>query len=340
VKPATHKKIVIAGLGCGGLIVALGVVGLILASRLGMERPASGLAPGVPVNRLQSAAAVESLRAVDWRALVGRHPPDTLALRPRGRRDGARLAWAVWRDTVGLVPQSAFGDTFPRGSFARRMWLQTARSPVVDSLLLAATLPWDPAAAPPVDSLNAHRGGIAESRVLYGTRALLAAEREARDAHYWTRADTLARAVITIGRRLQEDSLLSRTVVGLRVEREGLFVLGRSRARVDSELGAGERLVRLFQAAGADAVHSDTLASWVRNPDAPLPARFECVIAVGYGWLHNPNEMLYGLDPRRAAALRSLERTSLPPALVAAVRAGAAALRLPLAARVALSSAP
>ncbi|HEX4601381.1 MAG TPA: hypothetical protein VH116_08310 [Gemmatimonadales bacterium] len=334
---STHKKIVIAGLGCGAVVVALGVVGFVLALRLGPEPPPARL----PVNRWQSAAALDSLRRVDWVAVLAHPPRDTLLLRPHGRGNGALVAWTLWRDTLVSPVAFAFGDTAPQDSPARHAWLATARSPVVDRVLVAATLPWDPAAVPPVDSGNAYRGGIDAGRVLFTTRATLAAARRARDTHAPARADSLVRAVVSLGRRLEDDSMLARTALGLRLEFEALSMLelrdsAAARARVATALRATERVLALFRAAGADGAHSDTLAAWARDRGLALPLRFECVIAVGYGWLGTPNEMLYGLDARRRRGLESLDGSPLPPTLRAAVAAGERAVRLPVAARIAL----
>ena len=139
--------------------------------------------------------------------------------------------------------------------------------------------------------------------------------------------------------------MLARTALGLRVEFEALSMLERpgraaARAGVATALRATEQVLALFRAAGADAAHSDTLAAWVRNGALALPVRFECVIAVGYGWLDTPNEMVYGVDARRRRALTALDRSPLPPTLRAALAAGQQALRLPVAGRVALVGGP
>ncbi|HEX4574392.1 MAG TPA: hypothetical protein VH158_04625 [Gemmatimonadales bacterium] len=334
-QPSTHKKIVVAGLGCGVVVVALGVVGLVLALRLGPEQPP----PRFPVNRWQSAVALDSLRRIDWPAVLAHPPRDTLPLRPHGRGNGALVAWTLWRDTLVSPVAFAFGDTAPRGSPARGPWLATARSPVVDRVLVAATLPWDPAAVPPVDSGNAYRGGLDAGRVLFTTRATLAAARRARDAHARARADSLVRAVVTLGRRLEDDSMLSRIALGLRLEFEALSMLDppdSAAARVARALRATEQVLALFRAAGADGDHSDTLAAWARNRGLALPVRFECVIAIGYGWLATPNEVFYGLDAHRRLGLASLDGRTLPPLLRAAVAASERALRLPVAARIVL----
>jgi hypothetical protein len=347
VHPSTHKRIVIAGLGCGGLLVALAVVALILVRDLGLE---SAPGPESYTSR-QAAIALDSLRHLELPLPPADAPDRSLLLAATLPGDGAALALAAWRDSLPSGALFAFADTLKPGSLARRAWLQTADAAVVDSLVLAARRPWRPGwAIAVVDSSNAFRGGLSMGRVLQTTRAALARARKALDTGAVDRADTLARAVYTIGHRLERGALVAQVVVGLRVEQEALILLAdvaarpprtsaratllralaSVRPRVDTALLAYRATWRLFRAAGARPEQSDVLVGWAVDTTGSALWRAECIIAVGYGWLYDPREATYGPGAERRTALDRPALDALGPELEPLVLAGRAAARAPL----------
>ncbi len=331
---STHKKIVLAGCGCGGLLAAAVVVAAVVAVladpdtfRAEFTAEQGVFAPA------RARAALDSLRPADI-VVVARLPAgDPFTLPSRRAGDGAATAVAVWTDLTFAHGFILFGDTFPDGDRRRRRWIEAAQWDVVDSLRAAAFRSWRLA-----DALRAAHPGpggaepLTPPRVLSATRAVLARARTAAGRGDAAEADTLARAALTIGRRLQRDYRLRHVVLGARIEREAFRVLvgihagrravtGGGVARADTALAAAERVYRSLVIAGALADHCPELVALARDTTLPLSVRREAVLAIGYGWVFAPAEQRK-IDARRGKALADLGAGNLPPELREAVAAG------------------
>src|SRR5436190_2212482 len=254
---STHKYVIFTAMGCAGAVVVALVVVVVATQhegggfgRLMREEPST----------FRSSAAVDSLAAV--RAWYRRpaNAGGAFALRPRGSGDGAPIALAVWRDTVGAAWRP-FGDTFPHGSRQYQSWGRNVASDAVDSLLAAARRPWrtgwSPLAAP--DAGQVWRGLLSPVVVVSSARELMSGARLEEQQGRRARADSMVRAVVTLGRRLQEDVAMPHVALGLRLERDALHVLagmygrwGRSPASDSAraaEVRADERLPPALAAA-------------------------------------------------------------------------------------------
>src|SRR6266550_2739900 len=121
---STHKYVVFTAMGCAGAVVIALVVMVVVTQRGGGGGGLGRLMREEP-STLHSAATVGG----------------AFALRATDRGDGARVALAVWHDTVDATWRP-FGDTFPRGSRQYESWGRNVNSDDVDSLLAAARRPW------------------------------------------------------------------------------------------------------------------------------------------------------------------------------------------------------
>lgn len=356
--PSTHKTIVFAGFGCAGALAALFAVALLFAPTEVREASFERHTDPDRYTAAQSAAALDSLR--DLADLLGTLRAHSDGAWPAGPELGsaALLAGMVGGDDYQTVPLP-LGDTFPQDARQRWQWLAARSSPVVDTLLdlvrhSAPGLGARRGAAAP------HRGVVPTSlafryvanRALSATHALLARARYELDTGHVARADEAVRAVLAIGRSLEQDSGLARTVLGARIERDAWRVLVAAPplarritrrdataelARVDS-LAAGLRAVwRFAPAAGADAANCEPLEALAREARLPLAVRREVVLAIAYGWIYEPSEMTYGVSKKRRDSVARLAAHSggLSPELADAVHAAEAAVRLGMTQRMA-----
>lgn len=334
-----------AGCGCAGLLGAISVIGIVIAV---LEDP------DVLKNEFRSddyflperaVASIDSLRALDLRPLRRRPPDDGLTLHGRGSGNGAATAIRLWIDTGFYRPLVPFGDTLPDGDRRKMRWTNSETWNVVDSLRAAALRPWDLRAAlgrgQPTDSGY----GVFAPRVFTTTRAMLARARVDGVRGKSGEADTLTRAVITIGRYLQGDSRLYHVLLGARVEREALYVLRAieeqgglghpsprtlaALSRADDVVTAAEGAYRFLTAAGALPHNCPALADLVRDPALPLAVRQAAVHAIGFGWAFSSLEQA-SIDDRRGKALAGLADAELPPELHTAVRVARSVVDLPL----------
>ncbi len=338
---STHKYVVFTAMGCAGAVVVALVVMVVATQREGGGGRLGRLMREEP-STLHSAAAVDSLAAV--RAWYQRpaNVGAAFALRPTGSGDGAPIALAVWHDTVDAAWRP-FGDTFPRGSRQYESWGRNVDWGDVDSLLAAAQRPWragwSPLAEP--DAGQVWRGLLSPVVVVSSARELMGGARLQEQQGRRARADSMVRAVVTLGRRLQEDVATPHVTLGLRLERDALHVLagmyarwGRApardsaraaAARADSGVARWRNAVRLIQTAAVLPSHAAALATAAADPAWPLALRVEIVLAIGFAWAYNGTELAKGVDANRRAVLDALADEQLPPALAAALAAARAA---------------
>ena len=294
------------------------------------SRPAS---PAV----LAPVAALDSLRNLDVRSLLGRSDPRE-ALAPQGRANGAALALAVWRGQGIATLRVSFGDTFPAGSTERQAWLAAGASYFVDTLVRAALLPWRLAAVAP-DSDAALVPALRPRPVLTTARAMLARVQLDLDARRRPSADTVLRAVVTIAYALEADARLSTAVLGARMERDAADMRARHRelwrgeagprvqaalVRADAASQVLGRLQTLAWAAGVAPDNASGLAELAADPRPPVAVRLELVRVIADGWMQDPEEMSRGISGKRRDALERLQHDALPPEVHAAVRAALA----------------
>jgi len=347
VKSSTHKRIVLAGFGCAGVLAVLVVAALLSVPRFDSE----DLAKPSRYSAGHAAAALDSLRTETLPALDGLRHDDRYVLRPRPRprppplpRSGRVAAVRVWRDPEIALERVPYGDTAPLGSAERRQWMATAQWAQADSLLEAATRPWGRVSAvlAALDSSDDPFLPVLDPLpVLSAARALLARARWDVEHGRPADADTAVRAAITVGRHLQDDLALPHVVLGARIEREAVHMLAavyhnagrfaqRDRAdaylaRVDSNLAALRHGLSQIRAAGALADNAAALVGWARHDALPLAVRRELILAVAFGWAYSDPETRGGPGDGRKEALAQLAGAGLPAELAGIVRRGTAA---------------
>ena len=330
-----------AGCGCGALLGAAFIAAMIFAFLEDPDVFRREFATETAFTPARAEAARDSLSSLDMGVVVRTPPRDGYTLPPRGRANGAVTAVLVWTDSAFVHGIIAFGDTFPDGDRARRRWVAAAEWDAVDSLRAAALRRWDLDSALPADENRV----LWPTRVLPGTRAVLARARLAEVRGEAAEADTLVRAVVTIGRHLQRDYRLSHVLLGARIEWEAFHVLagietqgGRRVATRGTVAALGraeaiardtERAYRLITVAGALADNCAELLAVARDRAVPLPLRHAAVWAIGYGWALAPGEQTQ-VDGRRGRALADLAVGDVPPQLRRAVAAGREAVELSL----------
>jgi hypothetical protein len=309
VQASTHKKIVFAGLGCGGFIVLVWVALFIFGSRLD-DQPRPGTRQYTPA---QGAAALDTLGRLDVPALAALPPFDDRFL-PAAP---PRLA-VVWRDSGPVFPVM-YLDTVSPSSGRRRTWLRAGEAVHVE--IAAPGRPAPKSLPPPANPL-------------VRARMLLSATRRYADARDPAALLTL-RTALLLARDLEARTDLFKQRLGARVERDALDMMSRDAtlggavaapargriARLDSALARFATLATLIETAGAAPASAPTLAAWAVEPALPLAVRDEMVRAVGYGWVYNPLEVAYGIGAARRAALDSLRRAGLPEALAPTLEA-------------------
>src|SRR5205809_2382086 len=342
----THKYIIFTSMGCGGALVIALIVAVLMTQHGGLGR----LMRDEP-STLHSPAALDSLAAV--RAWYHGQPQagTAYALRPAGAGDGARAALSIWRDTASVV-WVPFGDTFPPDSRQFRAWGQDVDWQDVDSLLAAARRPWRPGWSPLAtpDAERVWRGLLSQVAVLSTARQLMGGARLQERLGRRARADSMVRAVVTLGRRVQQDVATPHVNLGLRLERDALHVLagmygrwGRSPAsdsaraaevRADEGIARWRNAVRLIQTAAVLPDHAAALAAAAADPAWPLALRAEMILAIGFAWAYNGSELAKGIDANRRAVLDALADERLPPALAAALGAARAAAAMDFKGRI------
>ncbi len=336
---STHKRIIVAGFGCAGIIVTLMVVALVRAPRSDLDRPGDP-----PMYAPEQAAAAR----------------DTLAsLRagfaaPRGSA-GARTGVDFWKAALTVMhaerPEAGFrtlpyGDTFPPGASERTEWMAAARWSAVSAVLGQAAVH-----ARRTDTLP-QSVRVDASLILSLTRALHARARTALASPSPPGVAAAAeRAALSIGRGLETESDLEHVLLGARVVRDALQFLATAPAlasrigvsnptdalaQADSDLAELRAVRRLMVVAGSQGSRAQ-LESWARDGALGVAVRREAVRAIAYGWVFNRLEPLYGLSKERASSLKALALLDLPGPVAAAVREGQAVQRLGVGQRFARS---
>jgi hypothetical protein len=316
VQSSTHKKIVYGALGCAGLVVVLGVVGLLVSHGLGL--PSDMVRPEIFTPQ-QAAAALDSLSHADIPALL-RRPPGG-AWRMVAPVD-TRIVFYI--DSGSLDGALFFGDTFPTGSFQRTAWLESAGSVHVRK---ATT----PAPAAEGNSHSDGRSSLMTARALFATASKLSGRYSIDVAVARNAIDS----AVEIGRTLEGSTDLWALRAGIRIERDALDVLARDSLLAGGRAGSKRAtapigtltdyaatlrtLDRWIAAAGASAASVDTLASWAANDSIPLVARAEFIRAIGLGWALSQLEPSFGIAPHRAEVLDRLRKLALPAPLVAVI---------------------
>ena len=299
---STHKKIVYGALGCAGLVVVLGVVGLLVSRGLGL--PSDMVRPEMYTPQ-QAAAGMDSLSKADLPALLRRPLGGAWRLVPP-----VDTHVTFYIDTGSLDGALFFGDTFPAGSLQHAAWLESAGSVHVRKTTTPA----------PAAEGNRHsdpRSSLLTARALFATAGKLS-RRFAIDLAV---ARNAVDSAVEIGRTLQRSNDLWGLRAGVRIERDALDVLSRDTILAGGRAGAQRAaaligaltdyaatlrtLDQWIAAAGTSAASSDTLASWAANDSIPLVARAEFIRAIGLGWALGQLEPAYGIAPRRASGNRS-----------------------------------
>ena len=298
-----HKRIVLAAAGCAVVLAAFAVVGLISVRKMGLEPPTR---PRVATPAL-AMAAVDSLSRLDFSGwLTPAAAPAELRCRDVAMPD--HVVPAPDADSVSLP--IGFGDTFPPGSTARRMWEAFGQDVDLEPAEGRAT---------PVESLPPGR-------------ELLAAVRVRLNRHDGIGACELLQAVIEKVRGLESDTQLDRVVAGVWLARDAASMVSRdsllqamtglTAAQANALLTTldGRRqlvlgIERLIDAAGAMPASVDSLMRWAQDGRLPLPVRRAFVAAIAYGWVDDPPEMTLGVNGARRAALETMLRGNLPDAL-------------------------
>jgi hypothetical protein len=340
VQGSIHKKIIFAGFGCAGVIVALMVVALVLVPRSELEQP------GDP-------ALYAAEQAVSARDSLAALRPGFAA--PRGRAADQTGA-AFWKAALSVMraerPEAGFrvlpyGDTFPPAASQRGEWIASARWSAVRIVL------GQPAAhGQPTDTVP-QSFRVDATLILALSRALHARARVALDSPSQPAvAASAERAALSMGRGLETEPDLEHVLLGARVVRDARQFLatvpalarriavldsGGALAQADSDLAELRAARRLMGMAGSRADNCVELDAWARDGAIGVATRREAVRAIAYGWVFNRLEPVYGLNRERARSLEALAALDLPAPIAAAVREGQAVQRLGVAQRLARS---
>ena len=305
-----HKKLVLGALGCGGLLVVLAGIGVLLQQ--------GGLVPATdasqPVTPGQSLRAWDSLSTTSLRGVIALPP---VPARPRSSRAPGTLFIGKENPHEFIPP---FGDTFPPLSRQRQAWERTA------ALVSIAERP------PLVSGMQ--MPGISNTAFAQ-SRVFLAA------AEGWMRRGEAAKAelaidsVLALARSLTQSTELDQVLAGARIERDAMEVLARDTALAGDPATAtqaaravpplGEAVGRLrdvdrwLLVAGATPSYVDSLAAFVADSAVPLAVRVASVRAIGDGWEFSPTEPGMGISPLRMSALGRLRLLPLPGVLDTAI---------------------
>ncbi|HWH02735.1 MAG TPA: hypothetical protein VN674_03520, partial [Gemmatimonadales bacterium] len=276
-----HKKLVFGALGCGGLLVVFGGIGLLLSKdqlfKGGTAQQTYTSDDGVAAwDTLSGFAIADSLAPPSlppW-SLSGASSPGTLVL--GASRSGDNLP--------------AFGDTFPAGSKERTGWVESGASVTVSR---------------PTDKNYLSRSVVLVAPPagfrLFQARALFAA------AETWSRNGALPDArmamdsTLNLAQGMQHSGALERLLVGARIERDAMDMLSRDTVLAGGETAAAKareriapldrfvarlrRVDRLLTIAGSQSANARNLGDWVADSALPLALRTAAVRAIGLGWV-------------------------------------------------------
>ncbi len=298
-----HKKLVFGSAGCAVLLVLFMVFGWLTYQQSGVEKP--------PQQRLFSpamaAVALDSLARLDLVSGIDA-PLSVEDLRCRETDPTRHVAPRTSRDSVA-IPVS-FGDTFPPGSPARRLWTRLGSLVVLDR-------------GPP---------DVADLDSLPPGRWLLAGVRVQLDRGDGRAACVMLGAALDKAERLAGDQELRLQAFGVELARDVADMISRDAqlrtasgltgapaaeqvSTLDRRARAMRDLERLIDAAGTAPASVDTLASWAEDSTLPLSVRDAFVRAIGYGWIDDPREMSFGVDRARRNAIARLSDHGVPERL-------------------------
>lgn len=310
-----HKKLVFGALGCGGLFVVLGGIGLLMSKDQifkGNDAQQTystddGIAAWDTLSDFSLADSIAPPSLPPW-SLPGAPGAGTLVLGPS--RSGNNLP--------------AFGDTFPAGSTERTGWEESAASVTVHR-------PTDQNRLNRSVTLVAPSAGFR----LFQARALFAA------AEHWSGKGDLPDALLAmdsalnLSRGMQHSGALERLLVGARIERDAMDVLSRDTALAGGRVAAGHaaervapldryvarlrRLDRLLIIAGSESANARDLGDWVADTAIPLDIRTAAVRAIGLGWVFSATEPGLGVDTARTATLAQLHQSSTSDSVTVAI---------------------
>ena len=310
-----HKKLVFGALGCGGLLVVFGGIGLLLTKDQlfkGSEAQQTytsddGVAAWDTLSGFVVADSLVPPSLPPW-SLSGAASPGTLVL--GASRSGNNLP--------------AFGDTFPAGSKERTGWEESGASVTVSR---------------PTDKNPISRSMVlvapAAGFRLFQARVLFAA------AETWSRDGDLPDArmamdsALNLARGMQQSGALERLLVGARIERDAMDVLSRDTTLAGGKRAAakaGERVApldrfvarlrrvdRLLTIAGSQSANARSLGDWVADTALPLALRTAAVRAIGLGWVFSATEPGLGIDSARIGTLQQLRKASTSDSITVAI---------------------
>lgn len=310
-----HKKLVFGALGCGGLLVVFGGIGLLLSKdqlfKGGTAQQTYTSDDGVAAwDTLSGFAIADSLAPPSlppW-SLSGASSPGTLVL--GASRSGDNLP--------------AFGDTFPAGSKERMGWVESGASVTVSR---------------PTDKNYLSRSVVLVAPPagfrLFQARALFAA------AETWSRNGALPDArmamdsTLNLAQGMQHSGALERLLVGARIERDAMDMLSRDTVLAGGETAAVQareriapldrfvarlrRVDRLLTIAGSQSANARNLGDWVADTALPLALRTAAVRAIGLGWVFSATEPGLGIDSARTATLQQLRKASTSDSITVAI---------------------
>lgn len=310
-----HKKLVFGALGCGGLLVVFGGIGLLLTK--------DQLFKGSEAQ--QTYTSDDAVAA--WDTLSGFAITDSLApqsLPPwslSGAKSPGTLVLGASRSGNNLP---AFGDTFPAGSKERKGWEESGASVTISR---------------PTDQNHLSRSMVLVAPPagfrLFQARVLFAA------AETWSRDGDLPDArmamdsALNLAQGMQQSGALERLLVGARIERDAMDVLSRdttlaggkaAAARAGERIASLDRFVarlrrvdRLLTIAGSDPGNARYLGDWVADTALPLAIRTATVRAIGLGWVFSATEPGFGIDTSRTVTLQKLRKASTSDSVTVAI---------------------
>jgi hypothetical protein len=308
-----HKKLVFGALGCGGLLVVVGGIGLLLTK----DQIFKGSEAQQTYTGDAGVAAWDTLSG--WAIADSLAPPSLPPWSLTGAAASGTLVLSASRSGNNLP---AFGDTFPTGSKERTGWEESGASVTVSR---------------PDDHISRSMVVVAPAagfRLFQARELFAAAERWSRDGDL-PGARMAMDSALNLARGMQHSGALERLLVGTRIERDAMDVLSRDTTLAGGKgtaAEAGERIApldrfvarlrrvdRLLTVAGSNPAKAGDLGTWVGDTALPLALRTAAVRAIGLGWVFSATEPGLGIDTARTATLRQLRKASTSDSVTVAI---------------------
>lgn len=310
-----HKKLVFAALGCGGLLVVVFGIGLLLSKdqifKGGTGQQTYSTDDGIAAwDTLSDFALADSLAA----------PPLPPWSAPAGAGSGI-LVLGPSRSGDNLP---AFGDTFPAGSRERKEWEESGGTVTVHR-------PTDRSPLTRVRALVAPSAGfrLFQARALFAAAKTWSHDQDLPDA--WLAMDS----ALSLAVNLQHSGALERQLVGARIEHDAMELLSRDTVLAGGAAAAAKafqrvapldryvtrlrRVDRLLVIAGSESANARDLSEWVADTSLPLGFRTAAVRAIGLGWVFSETEPGLGIDTARTAVLQELHQASNSDSITVAI---------------------